>query len=89
MLQNNHLTTRFKQCQKEVQDWKKSYEEEHIRNETNAGKFNMYDDSLNDLKAKYSEAQAQNIRLTASLQNLQSGSKETREKLSEEVAIFE
>lgn len=49
----------------------------------------MYDDSLNDLKAKYSEAQAQNNRLTASLQNLQSGSKETREKLSEEVTIVD
>ena len=31
IVQTNHLTNRFKQCQKEIQDWKKSYEEEHIK----------------------------------------------------------
>jgi predicted nuclease with TOPRIM domain len=69
-----------------VQDWKKSYEEEHVRNETNVARFSMYDESLSELKGKYGEAQAQNNRLTLSLQSLQSGAQETRQKLCEELA---
>lgn len=53
------MTNRFKQSQKEIQEWKKSYEEEHIKNETNVQKFNMYEDSLNALREKCEEAQAQ------------------------------
>lgn len=83
--ENGHLNNRFSQCQKEIQDWKKSYEEEHIKNETNISKFNMYEETLRGLKDKITETQEQNHRLTQSLQNLQFGSKETRDKLSEEV----
>jgi hypothetical protein len=55
----NHLTNRLKQCQKEVQDWKKSYEEEHIRNETNIAKFIMYEDNVRNLKEQLDESHNQ------------------------------
>ena len=53
------MTNRFRQSQKEAQEWKKSYEEEHLRNEQNVGKFGMYDEQIAGLKEKMEEAQAQ------------------------------
>jgi len=57
--ENGHLTNRFRQSQKEAQDWKKSYEEEHLRNEQNVAKFSMYDEQIASMKEKVEEAQAQ------------------------------
>ena len=49
--------SRLKQYQKEAQDWKKSFEEEHNKNELNLSKFNMYDDTLRNLKDQLNETQ--------------------------------
>lgn len=45
----------------------------------------MYDDTLRTLKDQFNEAQNQNQRLTANIQDLQDSSKDTRDKLSDEV----
>ncbi|CAF0935384.1 unnamed protein product [Brachionus calyciflorus] len=85
VVENTHLTSRLKQSQKEISDWKKTYEEEHLKNESNMSKFSMYDETLRTLKEQFNESQEQNQRLTLSLQSLQGSSKETRDKLSDEL----
>ena len=57
--ENGHLTNRFRQSQNEAQEWKKSYEEEHLRNEQNVGKFGMYDEQISSLKEKMDDVGGQ------------------------------
>ncbi|RNA32208.1 golgin subfamily B member 1-like isoform X2 [Brachionus plicatilis] len=83
-MHNTHLNSRLKQSQKEISDWKKSYEDEYSKNESNLAKFTMYDETLRNLKEQFNESQDQNQRLTLSLQGLQGSSKDTRDKLSDE-----
>lgn len=53
------MTSRVKQVQKESNDWKKAYEEEHQKNESNMNKFTMYDETLRTLKEQFNESQDQ------------------------------
>lgn len=57
LLKNAHLMSRLKQSQKEAQDWKKSFEEEHNKNEMHLSKFTMYDETLRNLKDQLNESQ--------------------------------
>lgn len=84
--ENIHLSNRLKQAQKEIQDWKLSYDELTSKNECNMTKFTMYDETLHTLKEQFSDSQAQNQKLTFALQSVQTAAKEAREKIGEELA---